>query len=75
MEKLICVLTVFVCMYGENGLCASKDVPILIQIIEVKILRTKLYLLPLMVLMKYLLSCGSLKTWKGFLKKFRCLST
>ena len=52
VEKLICVLTIFVCMYGEDGLCASKDVPILIQIIGVKILRPKLSLLPLMVLMK-----------------------
>ena len=32
-EKLICVLTIFVCICGENALCVSKDMPTLIQII------------------------------------------
>lgn len=40
-KKLICVFIIFVCLCGENALCASKDMPILIQILEIKILRTK----------------------------------
>lgn len=40
-KKLICVFIIFVCLCGENALRASKDMPILIQILEIKILRTK----------------------------------
>ena len=56
-------------MCGENALCASKDMQILIQIIGAIILRIKLYLLLFMVLMKELPSCGSLKKLESFSKE------
>lgn len=68
-DKLVCVFTIFVCMCGENALCASKDMQILIQIIGAIILRIKLYLLLFMVLMKELPSCGSLKKLESFSKE------
>lgn len=46
------LFTIFVCMCGENDLYAFKDMQILIQIIGIKILRARLYLLSFMILMK-----------------------
>lgn len=56
-------------MCEENVLCASKDMPILTQIIGVKILRTKLYLLPFMDLITP--GLWFFKKLESFLKKFR----
>lgn len=44
--------TYYFCICGKNALCSSRDMPTLIQIIGVKILRIKLYLLPFMALMR-----------------------